>query len=195
MFTLWLTLVVQHKPTWHCEAITFRLKVKKIKTKNPQNTSVALTAPRIKIRLLSTKNKVPASPAFPLGLLQQLTEPDWLVCLFLLFWTLRQHSTEVQHKDYSSGQSGLKPWLHLFLAWAWTSYLTALCLHFLICKMEQIIVPQRAVCMQSTYISITCLVIIAVPSACDSLDLEKSQPPCCPQPHSFLSLHPPSRVT
>ena len=28
MYTLWLTLVVQQKPTQHCEAITFQLKVK-----------------------------------------------------------------------------------------------------------------------------------------------------------------------
>ena len=68
MCTLWLTLVVQYKPTQHCEAITFRLKVKKKKklkqTKKPQNTSVALTAPRIKFRLLSTKNKVlPPQPS------------------------------------------------------------------------------------------------------------------------------------
>ena len=41
--------------------------------------------------------------------------------------------------------------------------------------------------MQSTYISVTCLVIIAVPSACDSLDLENSRPSCCLQPHSFFS--------
>ena len=38
MFTLWLTLVVQYKPTQHCEAITFRLKVKKIKIKTNKKT-------------------------------------------------------------------------------------------------------------------------------------------------------------
>ena len=171
MFTLWLTLVVQYKPTQHCEAITFRLKAKnkkiKIKTKKKtQNTSVALTAPRIKFRLLSTKNKVlPPQPSLWVCCSNWLNLTDFFL-LLLLFWTLRQPSTEVQHKDYSSGQSGLKPWPHLFLAWAWTSYLTALGLHFLICKVEQTIVPTPEGCVYAKHLYLSHMLGCSSSSLC-----------------------------